>query len=180
MGVVSPNGVGNAASPEGVLNGTQRQYGAFRASIQQKSRCRLRARFRISTNSRGSKSAIGSMCRGRCCSSAGSGYRGFVRRWTGYGLPSFRAKTAPWRDHWFRWRITGVHRGAVSAVLSSAIEADEFVLRADRGDGFAFERLNVRFGLRGASHVITTGCTSSTDAFGYSLRENQSGRLDMV
>jgi 3-oxoacyl-[acyl-carrier-protein] synthase II len=39
---------------------------------------------------------------------------------------------------------------------------------------------NVRFGLRGASHVITTGCTSSTDAFGYSMRQIQSGRLDMV
>ncbi|HXQ97492.1 MAG TPA: beta-ketoacyl-[acyl-carrier-protein] synthase family protein [Candidatus Limnocylindrales bacterium] len=40
--------------------------------------------------------------------------------------------------------------------------------------------LNVRFGLRGASHVITSGCTSSTDAFGYSARQIQSGRLDMV
>jgi 3-oxoacyl-[acyl-carrier-protein] synthase II len=40
--------------------------------------------------------------------------------------------------------------------------------------------LNVRFGLRGTSHVITTGCTSSTDAFGYSVRQIQSGRLDMV
>ena len=40
--------------------------------------------------------------------------------------------------------------------------------------------LSVRFGLLGASHVVTTGCTSSTDAFGYSLRQIQSGRLDMV
>ena len=46
--------------------------------------------------------------------------------------------------------------------------------------GSLSSELNVRFGLRGASHVVTTGCTSSTDAFGYSLRQIQSGRLDMV
>jgi 3-oxoacyl-[acyl-carrier-protein] synthase II len=46
--------------------------------------------------------------------------------------------------------------------------------------GALSSELNVRFGFRGASHVITTGCTSSTDAFGYSVRQIQSGRLDMV
>jgi 3-oxoacyl-[acyl-carrier-protein] synthase II len=46
--------------------------------------------------------------------------------------------------------------------------------------GTLSSELNVRFGLRGASHVVTTGCTSSTDAFGYSMRQIQSGRLDMV
>jgi 3-oxoacyl-[acyl-carrier-protein] synthase II len=46
--------------------------------------------------------------------------------------------------------------------------------------GTLSSELNVRFGLRGPSHVITTGCTSSTDALGYSLRQIQSGRLDMV
>jgi len=46
--------------------------------------------------------------------------------------------------------------------------------------GTLSSELSVRFGLRGASHVVTTGCTSSTDAFGYSLRQIQSGRLDMV
>ncbi|MCU1270467.1 MAG: Beta-ketoacyl synthase [Acidobacteriaceae bacterium] len=40
--------------------------------------------------------------------------------------------------------------------------------------------LNVRFGLRGPSHVITTGCTSSTDAMAYAVRQIQSERLDMV
>jgi 3-oxoacyl-[acyl-carrier-protein] synthase II len=46
--------------------------------------------------------------------------------------------------------------------------------------GSLSSELNVRFGLRGASHIVTTGCTSSTDAFGYCLRQIQSGRLDMV
>src|SRR5438445_3092068 len=46
--------------------------------------------------------------------------------------------------------------------------------------GTLSSELSVRFGLRGPSHVVTTGCTSSTDAFGYSLRQIQSGRLDMA
>jgi 3-oxoacyl-[acyl-carrier-protein] synthase II len=46
--------------------------------------------------------------------------------------------------------------------------------------GTLSSELSVRLGLRGSSHVITTGCTSSTDAFGYSTRQIQSGRLDMV
>lgn len=40
--------------------------------------------------------------------------------------------------------------------------------------------LNVRFNLRGPSHVITTGCTSSTDAMAYAMRQIESGRLDWV
>src|SRR5271165_1697268 len=46
--------------------------------------------------------------------------------------------------------------------------------------GSLSSELSVRFGLRGPSHVVTTGCTSSTDGFGYSVRQIQSGRLDMV
>ena len=38
--------------------------------------------------------------------------------------------------------------------------------------------LSIRFGLRGASHVVTTGCTSSSDAIGYAYRQIRSGRLD--
>jgi 3-oxoacyl-[acyl-carrier-protein] synthase II len=39
---------------------------------------------------------------------------------------------------------------------------------------------SIRFGLRGPSQVITTGCTSSTDALGYSMRTIQSGRADTI
>ncbi|PYX83759.1 MAG: beta-ketoacyl synthase [Acidobacteria bacterium] len=46
--------------------------------------------------------------------------------------------------------------------------------------GTLSSELSTRFGLRGPSHVITTGCTSSTDAIGYSLRQIQSGRIDMA
>ena len=46
--------------------------------------------------------------------------------------------------------------------------------------GSISSELNVRFNLRGPSHVITTGCTSSTDAIAYSVRQIESGRLDAV
>ena len=46
--------------------------------------------------------------------------------------------------------------------------------------GTLSSELSVRFGLRGASHVVTTGCTSSTDALGYGMRQIQSGRADMI
>ena len=46
--------------------------------------------------------------------------------------------------------------------------------------GTLSSELSVRFGLRGPSHVITSGCTSSTDAIAYSVRQIQSGRADMV
>jgi 3-oxoacyl-[acyl-carrier-protein] synthase II len=40
--------------------------------------------------------------------------------------------------------------------------------------------LSIRFGLRGASHVVTTGCTSSTDALSYAMRQIQTGRADLI
>ena len=46
--------------------------------------------------------------------------------------------------------------------------------------GTLSSELSMRFGLRGPSHVITTGCTSSTDAMGYALRQIQSGRIDVA
>ena len=46
--------------------------------------------------------------------------------------------------------------------------------------GTLSSELSVRFGLRGPSHVITTGCTSSTDALGYAMRQIQSGRIDVA
>lgn len=41
--------------------------------------------------------------------------------------------------------------------------------------GTIASEISMRFGLRGMSHVITTGCTSSTDALGHALRQVQLG-----
>jgi 3-oxoacyl-[acyl-carrier-protein] synthase II len=41
--------------------------------------------------------------------------------------------------------------------------------------GTQSSEISMRFGFRGMSHVITSGCTSSTDALGYALRHIQAG-----
>lgn len=54
-----------------------------------------------------------------------------------------------------------------------------YVISASTPGGLSSE-LSIRFKFLGRSHVITTGCTSSTDAVGYSFHEILSGRLDRV
>jgi 3-oxoacyl-[acyl-carrier-protein] synthase II len=46
--------------------------------------------------------------------------------------------------------------------------------------GTLASEISMRFGFRGLSHVISTGCTSSTDALGYACRNIQSGVLDIL
>ncbi len=46
--------------------------------------------------------------------------------------------------------------------------------------GTLASEISMRFGFRGFSHVISTGCTSSTDAIGYAVRQIQAGALDCV
>lgn len=46
--------------------------------------------------------------------------------------------------------------------------------------GTLSSEVSMRFGFRGLSHVFTTGCTSSTDAFGHALRQIQLGILPQV
>jgi 3-oxoacyl-[acyl-carrier-protein] synthase II len=46
--------------------------------------------------------------------------------------------------------------------------------------GTLASELSMRFGFRGMSHVLSTGCTSSTDALGYALRQIQFGFLPMM
>ena len=46
--------------------------------------------------------------------------------------------------------------------------------------GTLSSEVSMRFGFRGFSHVVSTGCTSSTDAIGYAFRQIQYGSLPMV
>ncbi len=46
--------------------------------------------------------------------------------------------------------------------------------------GTLASEVSMRFGFRGLSHVISTGCTSSTDAIGYAARTIQAGVLDTM
>jgi 3-oxoacyl-[acyl-carrier-protein] synthase II len=46
--------------------------------------------------------------------------------------------------------------------------------------GTMSSEVSMRFGLRGLSHVITTGCTSSTDAIGYAADKIRAGSIRRV
>ncbi len=46
--------------------------------------------------------------------------------------------------------------------------------------GTLASEISMRFGFRGMSHIISTGCTSSTDAIGYAYRNIQAGVLDAM
>jgi 3-oxoacyl-[acyl-carrier-protein] synthase II len=46
--------------------------------------------------------------------------------------------------------------------------------------GTLSSEVSMRFGFRGFSHIVSTGCTSSTDAIGYALRQIQYGSLPMM
>jgi 3-oxoacyl-[acyl-carrier-protein] synthase II len=46
--------------------------------------------------------------------------------------------------------------------------------------GTLASEVSMRFGFRGMSHIVSTGCTSSTDALGYALRHIQAGVLNTM
>ncbi len=46
--------------------------------------------------------------------------------------------------------------------------------------GTLASEVSMRFGFRGLSHVVSTGCTSSTDAIGHAWRTIQAGVLDTI
>src|SRR5262249_26477731 len=46
--------------------------------------------------------------------------------------------------------------------------------------GMVSSEVSIHFGFRGPSHVISTGCTSSTDAIGYAASMIRSGMLKYV
>ena len=46
--------------------------------------------------------------------------------------------------------------------------------------GTMSSEISMRFGFRGLSHVVTTGCTSSTDAIAYATREIRDGSLPLM
>jgi len=46
--------------------------------------------------------------------------------------------------------------------------------------GTLASEVSMRFGLRGLSHIVSTGCTSSTDAIGYAFRHIRSNVLNTI
>ncbi len=58
-------------------------------------------------------------------------------------------------------------------------KASVYTIPASTHGGLSSE-LSMRFGLRGLSHVISTGCTSSTDAIAYAAEHIAMGRADVM
>ena len=59
------------------------------------------------------------------------------------------------------------HKNSVYAIPSNTL-------------GSLSSEISSRFSLKGLSHVISTGCTSSTDAMGYAAQHIESGRLTQI
>lgn len=58
-------------------------------------------------------------------------------------------------------------------------QASVYVIPSSTHGGLSSE-LSMAFGLRGLSHVVSTGCTSSTDAIFYAAQHIATGRQDMM
>src|SRR6266702_2709550 len=71
-------------------------------------------------------------------------------------------------DHYAIWYNGGSHAKASVYIIPAATH------------GTLSSELSMAFGLRGLSHVISTGCTSSTDAIHYAAEHVALGRQDMM
>ncbi len=65
------------------------------------------------------------------------------------------------------WYVGPVHKASVYTIPSST-------------HGGLSSELSMAFGLRGLSHIISTGCTSSTDAIAYAAQHIVLGRQDVM
>jgi len=71
-------------------------------------------------------------------------------------------------DHYSIWYNGGSHSKASVYIIPAATH------------GTLSSELSMAFGLRGLSHVISTGCTSSTDAIAYAAQHIALGRQEMM
>lgn len=65
------------------------------------------------------------------------------------------------------WFVGPVHKASVYTIPSST-------------HGGLSSELSMAFGLRGLSHIVSTGCTSSTDAIAYAAQHIALGRQDLM
>jgi len=71
-------------------------------------------------------------------------------------------------EHQYRLYYTGQHKQvSVYTIPSSTM-------------GTLASEVSMQFGFRGSSHVISTGCTSSTDALGYAFHQIRFGLADRI
>ena len=63
--------------------------------------------------------------------------------------------------------------------IGPAYKASVYTIPASTHGGLSSE-LSMAFGLRGLSHIVSTGCTSSTDAIAYAAQHIALGRQDLM
>lgn len=63
--------------------------------------------------------------------------------------------------------------------IGPATKASVYTIPASTHGGLSSE-LSMAFGLRGLSHIVSTGCTSSTDAIAYAAQHIALGRQDLM
>ena len=71
-------------------------------------------------------------------------------------------------DHYAIWYNGGSHSKASVYIIPAATH------------GTLSSELSMAFGLRGLSHVVSTGCTSSTDAIAYAAQHIALGRQEVM
>ena len=177
MGVVSPNGIGNDAFCRAILDGTSgvKRISRFDASTF---RCRSRAKSAdfdelawMDAHERKHVSRVVPLALAAVVGGPGPG-RHRLRR----AIAERAARDRRCAGH--RRRRAGILRRDVPPLLRRANRSRPASISIPSGTaGTLASELSMRFGFRGMSHVITTGCTSSTDALGYALRQIQHGYL---
>ncbi len=84
------------------------------------------------------------------------------------------------RDHRHRRRRHRHRRAPVSGLLHQWRQARDAVRDRLGICGMVSSEISISLGLHGISHVLSTGCTSSTDAIGYAAMLLRSGEFDVL
>jgi len=179
MGVVSPNGIGKSAFAEAVLNG---KSGVRRISRFDSSDLQVQIAGEVVGFNEDQwydpferKHVSRSVPMAICATSEALGDSGLdttsmsiddkrqigVVLGTGGGAQDFS------ETQYISWLSGKERQASLYAIPSGTM-------------GTMSSEISMKFGFRGLSHVVTSGCTSSTDAIGYAFRQIQAGVLPMI
>src|SRR5579885_1076584 len=179
IGAVSPNGIGREAFWDATKNGLSgvRRISRFDPShlpvqvagevvgLDESQYVQSKDRPHVSR-----VVPLGAAAVAEALADAGVDYRGMTRdqlREVGVIVGS-GGGSQEFTEHQYRLYYTGKEKQcSVYTIPTSTI-------------GTLSSEISMRFGFRGMSHLISTGCTSSTDAIGYASREVQCGSLPWI
>jgi 3-oxoacyl-[acyl-carrier-protein] synthase II len=73
-----------------------------------------------------------------------------------------------WTEEQYRFYYEGLHKQCSVYVIPTSTP------------GTLASEVSMRFGFRGLSHLVSTGCTSSTDAINYAIEQLRAGRIQFA